>query len=127
MEETLHPYFDDIEDELWLRAAIVQTIPSALRFFVVSPVERDPVLAERTRRHFKMFDLASLYASQGAQELQNIKHYLINLLNRAGADGVRSHLIEIGGSCEIARKNSWQTAAYNAWAESDWFCDGGFV
>jgi hypothetical protein len=30
-------------------------------------------------------------------------------------------------SCAAARRNGWRTAAYEAWAASDWFCNGGFA
>jgi hypothetical protein len=36
-DETLHPYFDDIEDDPWLSADVIQTAPAALRFYVAPP------------------------------------------------------------------------------------------
>jgi hypothetical protein len=125
-EETLHPYYDDIEGDCWLYAEVIETVPAALRFLVEPPNHWDPILATRVRRHFRLLNLAQLYASQSAEELLNIRYYLVALFARAGASGVRNHLREIAVSCEQARINSWQTAAYKALAISNWYCEGGF-
>jgi hypothetical protein len=126
-EETLHPYFDDIEDDLWLHAEVIKTAPAALRFFVDPPNYWNSIMIARAHRHFQLLKLSQLYASHAAVELTNIQRYLQNLLVSAGVDSVREHLQSRALSCEQARTNSWQTAAYTALAASSWYCEGGFV
>ncbi|MER5960283.1 hypothetical protein [Streptomyces sp. NPDC001893] len=129
-EETLHPYFDDIESDLWLRAAVVETTPAALRFFVSPPDNWDSVLTGRVRHHFKAFGIAKLYASQAAVELCNITHQLTEAYTANPTDGVRrvkSILEEAAESRCRARLNSWQSATYRALADSSWYCQGGFL
>lgn len=124
---SIHPYFDDVDQERWLFAEVVETVPASLRFRVAAPSGWDMVLAERVRRHFRGLNLSALYGSEAAEELLNIRHMLKALHASGGAEDVLAYLEEYTQSCLAGRLNGWRTAAYEAWAESDWFCDGGFA
>jgi hypothetical protein len=124
-QQTLHPYFDDVDGIQWLRAALVPNI-RALHFFAAPPETTPPLLAGRIRFHFQKFELATLYASHSASQLENMKGYLAVLYSRATMAGVRQHLQEMAGSCRAIHLNSWETVMYETVALSDWFCDGGF-
>ena len=126
-EETLHPYFDDVEDDEWLHAAVIQGDSAALVFYPEPPGAWGGVMAARVVGHFRVFGLAKLYGAQAAVELQNIRFHLRKLLVEAGPAGVRAHLIVVAESCEQASINSWRTAMYKAIAANDWFVAGGFV
>ncbi len=123
---SIHPYFDDITDERWLYADVVEVAPASMRFRVETSAAWEPLLAERVKRHFRGLKLSSLYGSEAAEELLNIRHLLIGLQASGGADHVRDFLAEYAESCLAGRLNGWRGAAYEAWAESDWFCNGGF-
>lgn len=125
-EQTLHPYFDDVEGDPWLCAEVVEGTPAALRFFVAPPDDWDELKSERVRYHSRVFKLAALYASHAAVELVNIRHSLKGLHEQADSEGVKRHLLEMAESREAAYTNSWQTAMYKALAASDWYCGGGF-
>lgn len=125
-EQTLHPYFDDVEEDTWLYAEVVEGSPAALRFFVTAPACWDEIKSERVRYHFKVFKLAALYASYAAEELQNIRDYLTGLFGQGEAEVVKTHLLGVARSYEALHRNSWQTAMYKALAVSDWYCAGGF-
>jgi hypothetical protein len=125
-EVGLHPYYDNLGDEVWLVARVAQSRPAALRFSVTAPAAWDAVLAARVRHHFRTLGLATLFASEAAEELINIRHQLVQLRAADPSDGIRDELIRRAKSCAVARPNGWRTAAYKAWYESDWFCDGGF-
>jgi hypothetical protein len=128
-EETLHPYFDDIERCEWLRAKVIESAPAALRFYVDTPSSWSATLVKRVDLHFKTFGLGKLYAAQAAHELSNIRRYLSEVHSAAptgGADRVRKHLEDQARSRQGANINSWQTATYQALAASEWYCDGGF-
>jgi hypothetical protein len=125
-EQTLHPYYDNFGTQDWLAAEVLQDTPAALSFAIKPPAASDGVLAERVKRHFKVFGLARLYVAHAATELTNIRAYLEDLYTTTGAAGVRRHLVGIARSCAQAERNSWQTATYRALSTSDWFCSGGF-
>jgi hypothetical protein len=123
----IHPYYDDIESELWLRAEVLETAPASVRFFVQPFDEWPDILGQRVENHFTRLGLGKLYSSQAAQELVSIRYQVNALHNRLGAEGVKQFLTESHTSRACARTNSWQTAFYAALSECDWYCDGGFT
>jgi hypothetical protein len=125
-EETLHPYFDDIDGARWLYADVIEVQPTALRFFVNGPLHWTAILTTRVQRHFQILGLGKLYAAEAADELLNILHQLRNLHETGGMVLVRAELEDRAESCRQARRNGWRTATFEAFAASDWFCDGGF-
>lgn len=126
-DQYIHPYYDEIEGELWLKAEVLETTPASVRFSV-EPVEGWPdILGQRVENHFKRLGLSKLYSSQAAQELVSIRHQVTALHGRLGVQGVKQFLNECHASRTNARINSWQTAFYAALCESDWYCEGGFA
>lgn len=125
-EETLHPYFDNVENELWLKAKLPVVGKTIFAFYTDPPSSWDKVLKDRVANHLSILKLNKLYASHAAQELQNIKFRLTNLLNNGGSNAVKVHLLESAKSCQEANINSWQTSMYTVAASTTWFCEGGF-
>lgn len=126
-DETLHPYFDDIESDLWLSAKVVEVRPPGLRFFVAPPPAWSDSTCARVQSHFRKFNLPSLYASQAAQELSSINFHLKQLLHAGGSSAVYQFLCDQAQSRRHAYLNSWQSATYTALSDSVWFCNGGFL
>lgn len=126
-EETIHPYFDDIENDLWLKAIVVPTNPVSINFFVVKAAGWDDLLFERVKGHFHSFKLKSLYCTQAGRELSGRKFQLTSTFDSgAGSEGINRLLTDEALSRGISNKNSWQTALYTGLAGDDWFCRGGF-
>lgn len=123
----LHPYYDDLGNDIWLTATVLERQPTALRFTVARSAAWDDTLNARVNSHFRSLGLAALFASEAAEELLNIRHQLRTLRDVDPVDGVRDELERRAQSCAAARANGWRTAAYRAWSESDWFCEGGFL
>jgi 5-methylcytosine-specific restriction endonuclease McrA len=120
-EETIHPYFDDIENEPWLFAKIIEDNDIAIIFYVEKPEIWTDTLFKRVKRHFEIFNLNALYSAHAAEELININYALIKVYKFAGLDGVRDYLKEFWESSEKANKNSWKTAMFRALYENQWF------
>jgi hypothetical protein len=127
IEQTLHPYFDNIDDHHWLKAEVKEVAPAALLFYASPPALLGADMCARVHRHFATFGLASLYASHSAAELVNIRYGLMRIAERGTPDDVRGELSRRADSYRAAFQNSWQTAMYTALASSDWFCEGGFT
>jgi hypothetical protein len=125
-EQTLHPYFDEVDDDVWLVAKVEAAAPPALVFYPDSPAGWDDVKRARVSTHFRTFGLGRLYATHAAEELLNIRHSLGLMAGRGGAATLRAHLIEQAESRQAMAKNSWQSAMYKALAESEWFCEEGY-
>jgi 5-methylcytosine-specific restriction endonuclease McrA len=125
-EAPLHPYFDEIDQDRWLHATVIEEEPAALRFFVQGPPTWGAVLTARVERHFRALRLGALYATEAADELLSIRHQLHDINARGGPALVRQELVDRAESCRGARRNGWRTATFDAFAASDWFCGGGF-
>jgi hypothetical protein len=126
-QQTLHPYYDDVENEVWLHAKVLEVEPVSLVFHVDPPKEWETILRARIQRHFEVFRLAELYASHAAEQLSIDEYWLSKIYQSAGAQGVRDHLLGEVETNRAADLNSWQTATYAAVAASDWFCEGRFA
>lgn len=125
-EETLHPYFDNVEDDIWLNAKVIQRTPPVISFNVIPPNNWSPLLKNRVEFHFKSFSLGKLYSTQAAVTLTQINKRLEVLFQQFGSGGVKKYLEEEADSRSQTNRNSWQTAMYNAMAKDNWFCNGGF-
>lgn len=125
-DQTLHPYFDDVDDGQWLFARVQERLPAALIFSPVPPVAWEDIKRERVMTHFRIFGLGKLYASHSAVELNNIRFGLAQMALRNSHQEISDHLRGVALSCAAAHHNSWQRATYDALADSEWFCSGGF-
>ena len=124
--EPIHPYFDNVEDELWLKAEVIETKPASLRFYTIKPDNWDDVKYARIENHFRLFELEKLYASHSAEELINYNYRINNMFETGGAQSVRDFLEDSWLSMRNANLNSWQTATYEALFNSNWYQEGGF-
>ena len=126
-EQTIHPYFDEVDDEQWLFGEVVESTPAAVRFAVTPPNSWDAVQVDRMKIHFRIYRLGALYATHAAVEISNMRHALKKMAATPGfAERIRQHLRERAESCAEVYENSWQRATFEALADSDWFCSGGF-
>lgn len=125
-EMFLHPYFDNVESDLWLKASVIERLPAVAVFHVEAPAHWPAVLASRVSHHFERLGLARLYSQEAAQELSSIRHSMQKLFDAGGANLVRRHLEREHVSRDAFQVNSWRTALYAALKESDWFIAQGF-
>jgi hypothetical protein len=126
-EETIHPYADDIDGVIWLRARVVEVAPAALFFYADPYLDWPLTLQRRVKCHFRIFKLRKAYASEAANLIGNIRGHLVRNVSKQGAAGIRAYLADQAESCREVRLNSWEAASYSALSESDWFCDGGYA
>jgi hypothetical protein len=126
-QQTIHPYFDNVEEEQWLFARVKEMKPAALVFSVNPPDSWDEVKAERMATHFRIYKLGALYTTHAAVEINNMRYALRKMaVATDSAQKISEHLSERAESCAQVHKNSWQRATFDALADSAWFCSGGF-
>ncbi len=125
-EQTLHPYFDAVDNETWLHARVLQSDPVVVTFDVGAPKDLPNLMHARISRHFATFRLATLYTTHASVELVNIRFSLQQVAARGGTQGLRDHLEEQAISRRQRYINSWQTALYEALYLSSWFCSEGY-
>lgn len=122
----LHPYYDNIDSDIWLVADVIEGSPAAAKFRVDPPSFWDPTLIERVRRHFTAFGLAKLYSAQAGVEIRGIDIATKRAYERGGATEVRLQLSDQVAGRQMRFLNNWQAATYRALARSDWYCEGRF-
>ena len=125
--QTLHPYYDNVEAAVWLQADVVVGVPATFKFRVAPPQNWSALIRRRLERHLEVFDLQRLFVSNAASHLSEIRHSLNYLHQTSGSVAVREHLEREALSREAVHRNSWAAAMYRAAFSSDWFCDGGFA
>lgn len=125
--QTAHPYFDNLDDEVWLEARIVEQSPPTAEFYVANPAAWTTDKCEMAETHFDAFGLSKLYSAQAGQELVNIYVDLVNSSAILTIEDRRQHFIETSTRRRSPFKNSWQAALYLAAAKSNWFCDDGYL
>lgn len=126
-EETIHPYYDDIELDQWLEARVNRTTPLSVTFYVLHVPGWSNLLFDRTKNHLKAYKLDLLYSTQAGRELTARKQQLIsNYTPQLGDANVKKLLLDEAISRGTSNINSWQSALYRCLANDDWFCNGGF-
>lgn len=125
--QTFHPYFDDGDSEIWLVAEIIPGSPPAAVFSTSKPLSWNNDFYLSAKSHFEDFNLSPLYSAQAGQELVNIYTDIINSPDDDDPSELRKHFIETSARRRIPVRNSWQAALYQAAANSDWLCDGGYL
>lgn len=130
-EQTIHPYFDEIDDDIWLFATIEKTTPPSASFFAARPATWSEKKYQRTCHHFQEFRLGELYATHAASEIVAHSHtarrlYFSTADSAAGAASVKRHFEEQSQDRRNSGLNTWQAALCQALANSDWYCYGGF-
>jgi hypothetical protein len=126
-DQTIHPYFDEMDDARWLFAEVVEGAPAALSFFVEAPQVWDETKAHRIATHFRVYRLAELYATYAAVELTNLRFSLERMAAaRVSIRTISEHLSERAEDWAHVHKNTWQRSTFDALAKSEWYCSGGF-
>ncbi|MEU7646897.1 HNH endonuclease [Streptomyces huasconensis] len=120
-EQTLHPYFDDVTDYVWLAARLTAPPEPGVTFFVDPHPDWSPTLTARVQRHFTTYKLARLYAAQVGTELAALNDYLRGKPYRAILDEIQARATSYG------TRNSWQAALYRALAASPWYVKSGYL
>lgn len=123
--ETFHPYYDNIDGDIWLKARIHFDQPLSILFFVDQPDNWGTVKFKRIQHHFKLLKLNELYTSHASEELMNIKRMLKRLKSSLGREAVKWHLEESCESRRAIRNNSWQSAFYYELSTNEKFLDEG--
>ena len=126
VEQTFHPYFDNVEGERWLFCELTIQGGVSLNYYVGPPEAWPEEKVSRAIRHFEVFKLRQAFATFAAGELTTVKHRLRTLYDRGGAQLVADDLALEWMSSQQVSLNSWKTVAYEALAESEEFCAGGF-
>ena len=91
-EETLHPYYDDVESFQWLKARVISSKPFIIEFYTLPPKQIPTLLSTRIRNHFNSFELNNLYSTHSIEEFHNCKLQFTRLFEEGGKARLIAHL-----------------------------------
>lgn len=119
--EFIHPYYDIINNHIWLKATLQPNENTLVTYSVKKPDEWSNLLYLRVVNYFKTLKLNSLYGIHAVGEILNNKYKLSRLKQKAGIDELINDLNETALSCEYYYLNSWQSALYRELSSNEWF------
>lgn len=120
-DETLHPYYDNIENHRWLFCDVMESNPISFKYGIKMMDTTDEILFQRITNHFDTFNLGKLYSVKASEMISGIESMLKRLYSRAGESAVRLQIEEDMLSRELLSLNSWQSAFYRGIHNSKWF------
>lgn len=119
--QTINPYFDNIENQQWLFARVVKDPIVRIIYYVDPPANWSATLKARVRNHVNTLSIKSLYASNAASLLTSNRLNFQSLYRDEGETGLRKHLIRTRNSIADKNRNQWDAVCYSALLESTEF------
>ena len=122
-EQPFHPYYDDFDDCIWLKARLIENEEVSFYFYADPPEILGKVKCERIRRSFSKegFGLNDIYKVHAAEVYQSCFHRIKILFKRGGKQLAVDRLLEYIEDEQSISINSWKAAMYQAMIDSDWY------
>lgn len=124
IDQTLHPYFDNVNNENWIKASVLKTSPVSVSFYPDPPKHWDDVLKQRVMYHFTSFNLNEVFSSNANRRLQGSiktlkKQYAIH------PDALKDYLLDAYESNLGLGVNSFEAVLFYTLLNDDWFTSTG--
>lgn len=113
-EQTINPYFDNIENIQWLSARVVKDPIVRIVYYVDLPRGYPVTLKARIQNHFDTLEIKSLYASNAASLLTSNRLNFQSLYRDEGPAGLCKHLNRTRDSIAEKNLNQWDAVCYSA-------------
>lgn len=111
-DETLHPYYDNVEDERWLFMRVINLHPIVFEYYVDAPDNWGVLMKKRLEMHLYSFNLNNQFSTHAQEEFETRRIYMERLFLNGGTEGLKEFLYESYFSSLDNSKNSWQTVFY---------------
>ncbi|MCM3441564.1 hypothetical protein AB3Z07_26770 (plasmid) [Metabacillus halosaccharovorans] len=121
LEETLHPYLDELGEERFLFMEIKEDIELNICFFISKPNIWEDDFYCRVKNHFVDMELNELYISHAVDEIIGN----LDIWQQMKPQDLKEHLLELSNSRKKIDLNCWQVALFEGLSNSDWFCEKG--
>ena len=123
LNQPFHPYYDDFDDFVWLKAKLIENEDVSFQFYADPPSFVPTDKAERINKSFSPdgFGLNDIYKVHAAEVYQSCFHRIKILFVKGGKDLAVARLREYIEDENSINVNSWKAAMYQAMIESDWY------
>lgn len=123
-EELFHPYYDEFDDEIWLKADVSLVVDEVLfKFYVSKPEAWMEEKYTRAKNHFEKLELNDLYTAHAAEEFTESKFSLERMYKAGGEELVRKDLRDRIEEHRSNMKNTWRAALYEGLLNCQEFFD----
>ena len=113
-----HPYYDESDDVIWLKAALQLEEGGIVASYYVDSTISDERMIEKYRAHMEIFKLYKKYAIEAAREIADNYYMWKNGLDNWGENAFIDFINSTILSLEKHQKNSWKIALYRAIIEN---------
>lgn len=117
-EATLHPYYDEIDNTIWLQAELQIVNGGIVVSYSVNEKSAAEFFIHRCINHMKTYKLYEKYSIEAAREISDNISMWEKVLDQWGENEFLSFINEIISSLESVHKNSWKVALYRALANN---------
>jgi 5-methylcytosine-specific restriction endonuclease McrA len=124
VDQTLHPYYDNVNNINWISAKVLQSNPVSVTFYASPPPEWDPVLQKKVIHHFESYNLNDVFSANGNRRLYGDLSFLKKQSNINTA-ALKKHLMESHESNLSLGVNSVEAVLFKTLHDDDWFCTTG--
>lgn len=127
LETTMfHPYFEGV-DERWLFAKLVEGDPATFIFEARPGPEVSSTTSARIEFQFHLLRLGLMYAAVSARDIVEARNTVARgrQFGPLSSQDISEMLFESSADAFATDPNSRRGAAYEALAQSQWFCGGG--
>lgn len=122
-KEFIHPYYDDFDDEIWLKVKILFNEEIVFKFYVEKPNNWSNEKYERAKYHLSKLKLNELYISHCGEEFTEYEDSARRLYSKGGVELVKSDLQDRIRERRSVTKNNWRAALYEGLLECGDFFD----
>ena len=113
-----HPYYDDIDDMIWLEAKLIKKPEGNVvaEYFVSDVIKQtDRSLYDRMNEHCNLYELFELYSIQASTEIaESLALWRKIVRQSGGSKTLKNFFTECLMSRECFQKNTWYTALMRA-------------
>ena len=122
-EQSIHPYYDDFTDAIWIKAKLVEEEPITFEFYADNPVTWDEQKCKRAKKHFEYFKLNKIYKVYAASEYIACENRIKKIYVRGGKAPAVEFLEDSIEDKRCIMNNKWESAMYQAIIDSSWYWD----
>lgn len=119
--QLIHPYYDDFNDDIWIKANINESDPIGFDFYTIKPDRWDIKKYKRANNHFNKFQLNKLYKAHAAEMFSEYSVSLKKLYYAGKVNLVKEDLYDRIEEARANRLNGWKVAMYDALLNNEWF------
>lgn len=120
-KEFIHPYYDDFDDEVWLKVKIIFQEKIIFSFYVDKPDTWSDEKFKRACNHFEKLKLNKLYVAHCGEEFSEYEYTAKDLFEVGGEQLVKKDLSDRIKERRRITKNNWRAALYEGLFESQEF------